>query len=55
MSDDINDFDVLTPNHFLTWTANPNLMIYPVEKPDDIANKRKWKAVQVALASFWQR
>ena len=55
MSDDINDFDVLTPNHFLTWTANPNLMICPVEKPDDIANKRKWKAVQVALASFWQR
>ena len=55
LSDDINDFEALTPNHFLTGTANPNLLICPVEKPGDIVNKRKWKAVQVALESFWQR
>ena len=55
LSDDINDFEALTSNHFLTGTANPNLLICPVEKPLDIVNKQKWKAVQVALQSFWQR
>ena len=43
------------PNHFLTGTANPNLLICPVEKPGETVNKRKWKAVQVELESFWQR
>ena len=52
---DINNFKALTPNHFLTGTSDPNLLICPVEKTSDIANKRKWKAVQVALTSFWQR
>ena len=55
LSDDLNDFEALTPNHFLIGTANPNLLICPVEKPGDIVNKRKWKSVQVALESFWQR
>ena len=55
LSDDINDFEAFTSNHFLTGTANPNLLICPVEKPRDIVNKQKWKAVQVALQSFWQR
>ena len=41
--------------NFLTRTANPNLLICPVKKSDDIANKRKWNVVQVALTSFWQR
>ena len=55
LSDDINDFEALKPNHFLSGTTNPNLLICPVKKPGGIANKRKWKAVQVALGSFWQR
>ena len=55
LSDDINDFEALTPNHFLAGTANPNLLICPVEKRGGITNKRKWKAVRVALGSFWQR
>ena len=38
LSDDINNFEALTPNHFLTGTANPNLLIFPVEKPGDICN-----------------
>ena len=41
--------------HVKSGTANPNLLICPVEKPRDIVNKQKWKAVQVALQSFWQR
>ena len=53
--DDINDFEALTPNYFLTGTAKPNLLICPVEKSGEIANKRKSNAVQVALTSFWQR
>ena len=55
LSDDINDFDALTPSHFLTGTVNPNLLICPVEKPGGITNKRKCEAVEVALAPFWQR
>ena len=55
LSDDINNFQALTPNQFLTGTANPNLLICPVEKPGGIVNKRKWKAVQVAQEPFWQR
>ena len=55
LSDDINDFEVLMPNHFQTGTANPNILICPVKKPGDIANKQKWKVVQVGLMSFWQR
>ena len=39
LSDDINDFEALTPNHFVTGTANPNLLICPVEKRGGIANK----------------
>ena len=55
LSVDINDFEALTSNHFLTGTANPNLLICPVGKPGGIVNKRKWKFVQAALESFWQR
>ena len=55
LSDGINDFEAITPNYFLTGRANPNLLMCPVEKPGDIVNKLKWKAVQVALESFWQR
>ena len=52
LSDDINEFETLTPNYFLTRTANTNLLICPIEKPGDIANKRKWKAVQVSLTGY---
>ena len=55
LSDDINNFQALTPNQFLTGTANPNFLICPVKKPGGIVNKQKWKAVQVAQESFWQR
>ena len=53
LSEDINDFEALTPNYFLTGTVNPNVLICPVKKPVDIANKQNWKSVQVTLTSFW--
>ena len=43
-SDDISDFEALTPNLFLIGTANPNSLVYPVKNPGDIVHKRKWKA-----------
>lgn len=46
---------MVTPNYFLIGTASPNLLICSVGKSGNIANKRKWKAVQVALTSFSQR
>ena len=55
LSDGISNFEALTPNNFLTGTANLNLLICPVKKPVDIVNKRKLKVVQVALESLWQR
>ena len=55
LSDDINDFEELTPNQLLTGKASLNLLICPVEDHGDIANKQKWRVIQVALTSFWQR
>lgn len=48
-------FEAIAPNHCLIGTANANLLICPVQKPGDIANKQSWKVTQVALMSFWQR
>ena len=43
MSDDINDFETLTPNHFVTGTANPNLLICPVKKTRRRCKQTKWE------------
>ena len=54
ISDDVNDFDTLTPNHFLIGEAHPN------QSPGEFSSKeinypKKWRAVQAASDMLWNR
>ncbi|XP_066937027.1 uncharacterized protein [Clytia hemisphaerica] len=51
VSDDINDYEALTPNHFLLGRSAPN---YPIMS-EASGLRSKWKQVQKALATFWSR
>ena len=51
VSDDINDYEALTPNHFLLGRPTPN---YPIMS-ETSGLRSKWKQVQGALATFWSR
>ena len=51
VSDDVNDFEALTPNHFLLGRPSLNQPIV-----DDASGLRsKWKQVQEAIKLFWSR
>ena len=54
VSDDINDYDSLTPNHYLTGTDTPNLSPGIFENKE-IDFRKKWCAVQAATNMFWRR
>ena len=52
ISDDVNDFDTLTPNHFLIGEAHSN------QSPGEFNSKemnypRKWTAYQAASNIVW--
>ena len=52
ISDDVNDFDTLTPNHFLIGETHPN------QSPGEFRSKeinypKKWRAVQAAADMLW--
>ena len=57
ISDDVNDFDTLTPNHFLIGEAHPN------QSPGEFSSKeinypKEWTAVQAAsdmLRNRWRK
>ena len=51
VSDDLNDFEALTPNHFLLGRASPN---HPIVTEDSCL-RRKWRQVQTSLNLFWSR
>ena len=54
VSDDINDLEALTPNHFLLGRASLNLspaIIYH----DDVNHRRRWKRAQALTNQFWRR
>ena len=51
-SDDPNDFEVLTPNHFLQ--QRQGLAIPPgVFEDSEIASRKQWKRGQVLACHFW--
>ena len=54
VSDDLDDYEALTPNHFLLGRCSPHL---PIGKfADEEVNLRsKWRAVQAASNMFWAR
>ena len=54
ISDDITDFEPLTPNHSLIGEASP------IQSPGnfgehEISLRRKWSSVQAATEMFWRR
>ena len=54
ISDDVNDFDTLTPNHFLIGEAHPH------QSPKEFSSKainypKKWRAVQADFNMLWIR
>ena len=53
LSDDINDLDALTPNHFLIGKRplyfNPNIIC------EKIHSRIRWKAVKALSKMFWDR
>ena len=52
-SDDINDYESLTPNHCLIGEPNN---FSPTETSDKNVNlRKKWKVVQNASQIFWKR
>ena len=52
MSDDPNDFEVLTPGHFLIGTALNQLP--DIEEPFKIPLKSRWNLVQQRIKGFWK-
>ena len=54
ISDDISDFEPLTPNHLLIGEASPN------QSPGNfwkhkVSSRRRWRSVQAATEMFWRR
>ena len=54
VSDSINDFEALTPNHFLIGRANANLP-FSVSFETDMCSRKRWKQVQFLVNQFWRR
>lgn len=50
ISGDLNDFNVLTPNHF-NLGKQPLYFIYMI-KDDQVTNRTRWKAVQALTKMF---
>ena len=49
ISDDINDYDVLTPNNFLLGYKSYDVNIGDGMQTDQIDYRQKWKQVQTQL------
>ena len=54
ISDDVNDFDALTPNHLLLG-KHRNWGAIIDTSTTDIFSRKKWKQVQGVRAAFWER
>ena len=54
ISDDINDLEALTPNHFLLGRANANVYNSPATN-NITCYQSKWKFIQEMVSFFWKR
>ena len=54
VSDDPEDFEALTPNHFLLGRASPNLPP-GIFHDSDITSRKRWRHGQRLVDHFWQR
>ena len=53
-SDDINDYEALTPNHILFGHSSSNYAA-GVFRDDEFNYRKKWPVVQAATNMFWNR
>ena len=53
-SDDINDYEALTPNHLILGNSSSNYSSCKCQN-DEIYYRKKWRAVQAAANMFWNR
>ena len=54
ISDDINDFNVLTPNHFI-FGKQPLYFSPDTIKYNHVTSRTRWKAVEALTKMFWRR
>ena len=54
VSDSIDDFEALTPNHFLIGRASPFLPV-GLSLESDKCSRKRWKQVQLMKNHFWKR
>ena len=54
VSPDIEDLDVLTPNHLLLMRQGPSAPSGLFEKADNYS-RRRWRHVQYLADTFWRR
>ena len=54
VSGNIDDYEALTPNHFLLGRRSNNIQVIN-NKEVDVTLRRKWKAVQAGTNMFWSR
>ena len=53
-SNNINDYEALTPNHFLIGRSSANVP-FAVHYETDIHSRKRWKQVQHLTNQFWRR
>ena len=53
VSDDINDLEPLTPNHFLIGRLSPNTNFTNITEKN-VNSRTKWKSVQAATNMYWK-
>ena len=54
VSDDLNDYEALTPNHFLIGRASPNSPPGQFEERE-VNSRKRWRRAQALADMIWQR
>ena len=54
VSEDINDYEPLTPNHFILGRPSKNLNMATIYE-DDVNHRKRWRRSQALANQFWKR
>ena len=54
VSDDLNDYEALTPNHLLIGRASPNNPLGPFEERQ-VNSRKRWRMAQALADMLWRR
>ena len=54
VNDDLNDYEALTPNHFLIGRASPNSPPGQFEKRE-VNSRKRWRMAQALTDMLWRR